>query len=46
MNKRIVATGLGVLVSNSIGKDAFWSALKLGSFGIKPVTLFGYKRIK
>ncbi len=38
--KRIVITGLGVLASNGIGKDAFWGALKDGKSGIKPVTLF------
>lgn len=40
MNNRIVITGLGVLASNGIGKEAFWSALKEGKSGIKPVTLF------
>src|SRR3989338_11045787 len=40
MDKRIVITGVGVLASNGIGKDAFWKALKEGRSGIKPVTLF------
>jgi len=39
-NKRIVITGLGVLVPNGIGKDAFWSSLKEGRSGIKPITIF------
>ncbi len=45
MNKRIVVTGLGVLASNGIGKDAFWSALEDGRSGIKPVTLFDTGRL-
>jgi len=40
MKKRIVITGIGVLAPNGIGKDAFWKALKFGTSGIKPVTLF------
>ncbi len=38
--KRIVITGVGVLASSAIGKDAFWKALEEGRSGIKPVTLF------
>jgi 3-oxoacyl-[acyl-carrier-protein] synthase II len=40
MNKRVVITGIGVLASNGIGKDAFWAALREGKSGIRPVTLF------
>ena len=40
MDKRIVITGIGVLASNGIGKEAFWKALREGKSGIKPVTLF------
>jgi 3-oxoacyl-[acyl-carrier-protein] synthase II len=40
MDNRIVITGIGVLASNGIGKEAFWAALKEGRSGIKPVTLF------
>ena len=40
MDRRVVITGLGVLASNGIGKDAFWKALKEGKSGIKPITLF------
>ena len=40
MDKRIVITGIGVLASNGIGKDEFWSALEQGRSGIKPVALF------
>lgn len=39
-NKRIVITGIGVLAPNGIGKEAFWSALKEGRSGIKPITVF------
>lgn len=37
---RVVITGIGVLASNGIGKDAFWKAQEEGKSGIKPVTLF------
>ncbi len=40
MKKRIVITGVGVLASNAIGKDAFWKALEKGESGIKKVSLF------
>ena len=40
MKKRIVITGVGILAPNGIGKDAFWKALRAGTLGIKPVTLF------
>lgn len=38
--KRIVITGIGVLAPNGIGKEAFWSSLKEGRSGIKPITIF------
>ncbi len=40
MNKRIVITGVGVVASNGIGKEAFWGALEKGETGIKEVSLF------
>lgn len=40
IKKRIVITGVGVLASNAIGKDAFWQALEEGKSGIKEVSLF------
>lgn len=40
MDKRIVITGIGILASNGVGKEAFWKALKEGKSGTKPVTLF------
>ncbi|OIO34090.1 MAG: hypothetical protein COY78_05630 [Candidatus Omnitrophica bacterium CG_4_10_14_0_8_um_filter_44_12] len=40
MDKRIVITGVGVIASNGIGKEAFWQALKDGQTGIKKVSLF------
>lgn len=36
----IVITGIGVVSSIGIGKEAFWQGLKEGRSGIKPVTLF------
>lgn len=40
MNKRVVITGLGVISSIGIGKDAFWDALLQGKSGISPITSF------
>ena len=40
MERRIVITGLGVLASTGIGKEAFWNGLKEGLSGMKPITLF------
>jgi 3-oxoacyl-[acyl-carrier-protein] synthase II len=40
MNKRVVITGLGVVSSIGIGKEAFWSGLLAGKSGISPVTAF------
>lgn len=40
MKNEIVITGIGVVASNGIGKEAFWEALQKGQSGIKPVSLF------
>lgn len=40
MKKRIVVTGLGVLSSIGIGKEAFWDNLIKGKSGISNVTAF------
>lgn len=40
MAQDIVITGVGIVASNGIGKDAFWDALENGKSGIKPVALF------
>ncbi len=37
---RVVVTGLGVISSVGIGKDAFWEAMKKGTSGISKVTSF------
>ncbi|MDD5583932.1 MAG: beta-ketoacyl-[acyl-carrier-protein] synthase family protein [Candidatus Omnitrophica bacterium] len=39
-SKRVVITGIGILTSNAIGKEAFSRALFDGVCGIKPVSLF------
>jgi len=47
MNKtRVVITGLGVIAPNGIGKEDFWSALKEGRSGIKPITRFDTSEFK
>lgn len=38
MSKRVVITGLGVISSIGIGKDAFWDALLKGKSGISSVS--------
>src|SRR4030043_696683 len=38
--KRIVITGIGVNAPNGIGKEQFWTALKEGQSGIKPISRF------
>ncbi len=40
MRKRVVVTGLGVVASNAVGKDAFMQAVFNSISGIKPVSLF------
>lgn len=40
MKTRIVVTGLGVVSSLGIGKDAFWNAVCKGVSGISPITSF------
>lgn len=40
MDKRVVITGLGVISSIGIGKDAFWNGLIQGKSGISRVTSF------
>jgi len=40
MNKRIVVTGVGIISSIGIGKDAFWEALIKGKSGISPIAAF------
>jgi 3-oxoacyl-[acyl-carrier-protein] synthase II len=39
-NRRVVITGLGVVSSIGIGKEAFWDSLIKGRSGISPVTAF------
>lgn len=36
--ERVVITGLGVIASNGIGKEAFGEAVREGKSGIKPIT--------
>ena len=38
--RRVVVTGIGVLASNGIGKEAFWQAIKTGKCGISRITSF------
>ena len=39
-NKRVVITGIGVIVSNGIGRDRFFESIFSGYSGIKPISLF------
>lgn len=38
--KRIVVTGIGVIVPNGIGKESFWKSCREGLSGIKLITRF------
>src|SRR6266536_1856638 len=38
--RRVVITGLGVVASNGIGREAFWHATSEGVSGIKPIQRF------
>ncbi|MBI4372514.1 MAG: beta-ketoacyl-ACP synthase II [Candidatus Omnitrophica bacterium] len=38
--RRVVVTGMGVIASNGIGKDAFWEAIKSGKTGISTISSF------
>src|SRR3989338_3930562 len=38
--RRVVVTGLGVLASNGIGKDAFWEAIKSNKSSVATITSF------
>ncbi|MCE9530889.1 MAG: beta-ketoacyl-[acyl-carrier-protein] synthase family protein [Planctomycetes bacterium] len=38
--RRVVVSGLGVVASNGIGKEAFWSACKNGRSGISKISAF------
>src|SRR6266516_2788022 len=40
LKRRVVISGLGVVASNSIGKEAFWEATHTGISGIKPIEHF------
>ena len=45
-DKRIVITGLGIIASNGIGKDAFSEAIFAGVSGIKQISLFDTAGLK
>jgi 3-oxoacyl-[acyl-carrier-protein] synthase II len=38
--RRVVVTGVGVLASNGIGKEAFWEAIKSGKSGVSTISSF------
>lgn len=38
--KRIVITGIDAISSLGTGKDAFWSALRNGTSGVRPISIF------
>lgn len=46
MKKRVVITGLGVMVSNGIGKEEFWQANVQGKSGIDKVTSFDVSHLE
>ncbi|MBI4387676.1 MAG: beta-ketoacyl-ACP synthase II [Candidatus Omnitrophica bacterium] len=40
MKRRVVITGIGVIASNGIGKEAFWKATSSGKSGISMISSF------
>lgn len=46
MKKRVVVTGIGVLSSIAIGKDAYWRSLASGKQGYRSITLFDTSSLK
>ncbi|PIQ86465.1 MAG: beta-ketoacyl-[acyl-carrier-protein] synthase II [Candidatus Omnitrophica bacterium CG11_big_fil_rev_8_21_14_0_20_45_26] len=38
--RRVVITGLGVIASNGVGKDAFWQAISNGRSGVSHISSF------
>lgn len=40
MERRVFVTGIGVLSPIGIGRDVYWSALREGKRGFRPITLF------
>ncbi|MFH1678035.1 MAG: beta-ketoacyl synthase N-terminal-like domain-containing protein, partial [Candidatus Omnitrophota bacterium] len=45
-NARVVVTGIGIISSIGIGRDAFWRAALAGASGISKVTLFDTSSFK
>ncbi len=44
-NEEIVITGVGIVSSIGIGKEAFWEGLNEGRSGIKPITQFDTSKL-
>jgi 3-oxoacyl-[acyl-carrier-protein] synthase II len=40
MSRRVVVTGIGAISPNGIGREAFWSATRSGTSGIRRITRF------
>lgn len=45
IRKRVVVTGIGVVSSIGIGKEAFWESLKSGKSGISSITRFDTSKL-
>ena len=45
MSRRVVISGLGIVSPMGIGREAFWTNLREGESGIKPITLFEVDRL-
>lgn len=45
MTRRVVVTGMGIIASNGIGQQAFWSALQAGRSGITLLQRFDTSRM-
>lgn len=38
--RRVVVTGIGAVSPNGVGRENFWSAVRAGTSGVKPITAF------
>jgi 3-oxoacyl-[acyl-carrier-protein] synthase II len=38
--RRVVVTGIGAVSPNGVGRETFWSAVRCGVSGVKPITAF------
>src|SRR5882672_8579305 len=43
--RRVVVTGIGAVSPNGVGRETFWSAVRAGVSGVKPITAFDVRHL-